>query len=313
MDISVVDSRFSFPLELLGKSEQFVTADAALKRKILLLPDSRWHINSKRSVLISGEEGVGKKTLVYYAWRRFRQRHRPLVGVNCSRLKTVQHLELYFDAAADGDLFLADLHILPMLLQQRLLRLQARRTDVRVLATADSVCCDLNATIISIPSLCTREADNRLLLNYFLRHAFQTIRMQMMVEDKLCAHRFTTARDLFTFLANLAFLCSYYGRRYVDEQMLHRVHAFSASERVQLQMMYIVSNSGMHQMLKDYSLPDLCHLLEHSLIANSLLEAGHNQLLASRLLRIPATTLASKKPVLPSILRKAASSKRSSL
>ncbi|MDE3270034.1 MAG: sigma 54-interacting transcriptional regulator [Pseudomonadota bacterium] len=309
---SVVDSCFSFPLSLLGKSNHFVTADDALKRKILLLPDSRWHINSRRFVLVIGEQGVGKKTLVHYAWRKLRQRHRPLVGVNCTRLKNVHHLELYFDLAAGGDLFLEDLQVLPALLQQRLPLLQARHNNVRLLATADSVCCKLDAAIISIPSLPARRADQRLLLNYFLRHTFPHIHLQAAVEDRICAQQFATASEIYSYLTNLAFICSYTGYRNVDVQMLRWVDECNATERLQLQIMYLISNSGMHQLLEEHSLPELCQLLENSLIANSLLEAGHNQVVASRILRIPATTLSSKKAKLPFILQKGTRLKTSS-
>lgn len=303
MSVATVNSRFNFPLVLLGKSERFVTADAALKRKILLLPDSHWHINSSRFVLIVGGEGVGKKTLVHHAWRKFR--HRQLIGLACQRVKSVQHLELYFDAATGGDLFLEDIHVLPTRLQQQLPRLQTKHRNVRVLATAESIDCnELNALVIPIPSLQQRSGDNRPLLDYFLRNVFQNMHMSTAVQNRICTHRFAAAKEIFTYLANLAFICSYSGRRNVDARMLQQAQDFTTTERLQLQIMYFISNSGMQQLLDDHTLPELCHLLENSLIANSLLEAKHSQTLASRLLRIPATTLSSKKPTLPVLLRK---------
>ena len=293
-----------YSLSLLGKSQNFVTTDCDLKQQVRLLPDNYQHLNNHRNILYVGEHGVGKKTLVRHSWALFRQAKRPLVGMRCAHLKKPRQLEQCFLDAQNGDLFLEAMEFLPAALARKIPLLMQEFPAVRVLATStlqtSASFWGTNYTIIQIPALKKRPADCQLLAQYFLQHEFQHLHLPAKTLATLGEQqKFASPQDIFTCIANLGLVCAQMGKTKVDSEVLHQVLNLSEAERLQYYLMYKVNSSGLYHLLDRYSLPDVCKLLENTYVANSMLETEYNQSLACQLLRIPTTTLSSKKHTLP--------------
>ena len=122
---------------LFGKSSFFVTADTQLRRVLRLLPNTRWHCNSERHVLIQGAAGVGKRTLALHCWRIMQSPARLLVTEKCHFIRSVAQLRQCLQDARGGDLLLDSIDRLSRHLYDLLLALITRSRAVRVIATTE--------------------------------------------------------------------------------------------------------------------------------------------------------------------------------
>lgn len=292
--------RLGFCVSMLGKSRSFVTSDFGLKRAVRLLPDSACHINVGRHVLIKGNRGVGKRTLVFHCWQKLRRIRRPLIGERCQFIRKLAQLRRRVKEAEGGDLFLDNVGVLPTGLLASLPAIVEDTAEVRVIATCEKmeVLPDGFLTI-HVPGLAERPGDCRLLAAYLLMYNLRKTISSQLLDNLLAVREFVSTRDLYIFLVNMGFVSECMGLEKLNQAVLDEVLRYTDRDLLRNYFIFLTNRTGIYQMIDDYGLRNVSKLAEDACITSAMIEARCNQSFASRMLNVPSTTLSSKKTSLP--------------
>ena len=270
---------------LLGKSTKFVTADSYLLRCLRILQET-----DCPHLMIRGNCGVGKKTLMLHSWR-VRNLSRPLVRSKGQFVSRKSQLDKLLIDADGGDLFIDSIDCLSAELREHLV---VASNNVRVIATAppnyQSSDCFL---VIDVPPLQERCKDLPLIISYLADRLGKKISVELASKLRRSNSPITTGK-LYLLVVNLALLGDRLGQQTIDQIIVDEVLTYRDDELLQNYFVFFTARVGLPQLLDSLGLREVCRLSEHAYIHSSMVENGYNISRVSQALSVPLATLSRK-------------------
>lgn len=282
--------------------------------------------SSSSSVLIYGETGTGKELFAQAIHNESSRRNKPFIAVNCSALPEslfegilfgtlkgaftgAENKKGLFEAAHGGTIYLDEANSMPVNLQSKLLRTLQEGTilplggtspvkvDVRVIASLnkdpleavkngemrEDLFFRLNVINVKIPPLRNRPDDISVLTGYFIKKYNEIL-------DKKVTGISKDVKELF-----LSY--KWPGNVRELEHVIEAAMNIVDGKTIKLEHLPVYLSENVHFEAKISPLVDIVPLkdaveqVERKIITSALLKAGGNVSKASKLLKIPRTTL----------------------
>ena len=282
-----VPDRLVFCPSLLGKSTNFVTTDSYLLRRLKILEETSC---STSDLLIRGNCGVGKKTMVLHSWR-VRNLSRPLISGKGQFVRRKGQLDKLLADATGGDLFIDNIDCLSAELREYLV---VASNNVRVIGTAPK---DYRASdcflVIDVPPLQERSKDLPLIIRYLAERFGKKISDELASELSR-SYSCSTTGKLYLLVVNLALLSDRLGKQTIDQIIVDEVLTYRDNELLQNYFVFFTARVGLPQLLDSHGLREVCRLSEHAYIHNSMVENDYNISRVSQALSVPLATLSRK-------------------
>lgn len=287
MNSTTIPDRVILCPSLLGKSTRFITTDSYLLRRLRILEEANC---AAPDLLIRGNCGVGKKTLVLHSWH-VRKLSRPLTRGKGQFIRRKSQIDRLLVDADGGDLFIDSIDCLSPELQEYLF---VASNNVRIVATASDgyqlnsrYCC----LIIDVLPLQQRSKDVPLIVSYLVTRLSKKISAELAGNlSRYC----TTTSKLYLLVVNLALLSDCLSTPTIDRAIIDEVLTYNDRKLLQNYFIFFTARIGLPQLLDSYGLREVCKLSERAYIHSSMVENGYNISRVSHALSVPLATLSRK-------------------